>query len=98
MFKLKFIASNEIDELAKKAGRTCGDCTLCCELLEVEELKIPARCKCPHEMKHGGCAIYQTRPSVCRDFACKWLVDPTFDEIWTHTEGFVLNGGIKIKL
>jgi iron complex outermembrane receptor protein/outer membrane receptor for ferrienterochelin and colicins len=23
--------------------------------------------------------------------------DPTFDEIWTHTEGFVVNGGIKIK-
>ncbi len=25
-------------------------------------------------------------------------IDPTFDEIWTHTEGFVLNGGIKIRL
>ncbi len=25
-------------------------------------------------------------------------LDPTFDEIWTHTEGFVLNGGIKLKL
>lgn len=24
--------------------------------------------------------------------------NPTFDEIWTHTEGFTLNGGIKIKL
>ena len=23
---------------------------------------------------------------------------PTFDEIWTHTEGFVINGGVKIKL
>jgi len=25
-------------------------------------------------------------------------LDPTFDEIWTHTEGFVVNGGIKIRL
>lgn len=25
-------------------------------------------------------------------------LNPTFDEIWTHTEGFVVNGGIKIKL
>lgn len=25
-------------------------------------------------------------------------LNPTFDEIWTHTEGFVFNGGIKIKL
>lgn len=24
--------------------------------------------------------------------------NPTFDEIWTHTEGFVMNGGIKLKL
>jgi len=23
---------------------------------------------------------------------------PTFDDIWTHTEGFVINGGIKVKL
>ncbi|MEO5985156.1 MAG: TonB-dependent receptor, partial [Ferruginibacter sp.] len=25
-------------------------------------------------------------------------LNPTFDEIWTHTEGFVINGGIKLKL
>ena len=24
--------------------------------------------------------------------------NPTFDEIWNHTEGFVVNGGIKIRL
>ncbi len=24
--------------------------------------------------------------------------DPVFDDIWTHTEGFVMNGGIKLKL
>jgi outer membrane receptor for ferrienterochelin and colicins len=23
---------------------------------------------------------------------------PTFDDIWNHTEGFVVNGGIKLKL
>lgn len=25
-------------------------------------------------------------------------INPSFDEIWNHTEGFVVNGGIKIKL
>jgi len=25
-------------------------------------------------------------------------LNPTFDEIWTHTEGFIINGGIKVKL
>jgi len=24
-------------------------------------------------------------------------INPTFDEIWTHTEGFVVNGGIKVR-
>ena len=24
--------------------------------------------------------------------------NPSFDDIWNHTEGFVVNGGIKIKL
>jgi len=24
--------------------------------------------------------------------------NPTFDDIWTHTEGFVLSGGVKVKL
>ena len=24
--------------------------------------------------------------------------NPTFDDIWTHTEGFTINGGVKIKL
>ncbi len=24
--------------------------------------------------------------------------DPSFDDIWNHTEGFIVNGGIKIKL
>ena len=24
--------------------------------------------------------------------------NPTFDDIWTHTEGFTINGGLKIKL
>ncbi len=25
-------------------------------------------------------------------------INPSFDEIWNHTEGFVMNGGVKIKL
>jgi iron complex outermembrane receptor protein/outer membrane receptor for ferrienterochelin and colicins len=25
-------------------------------------------------------------------------INPTFDDIWNHTEGFVVNGGIKLKL
>ena len=29
---------------------------------------------------HGGCAIYESRPSICRGFTCQWLIDPTYPE------------------
>ena len=39
-----------------------------------------------------------TRQSRYKNVVNGSPVNPTFDEIWTHTEGFVFNGGIKIKL
>lgn len=39
-----------------------------------------------------------TRQSKYKNVVNGSHLNPTFDEIWTHTEGFVVNGGIKIKL
>lgn len=39
-----------------------------------------------------------TRQSRYKNVANGSHLNPAFDEIWTHTEGFVMNGGIKIKL
>jgi outer membrane receptor for ferrienterochelin and colicins len=39
-----------------------------------------------------------TRQSRYKNVVNGSHLNPTFDEIWTHTEGFVFNGGIKIKL
>ncbi len=39
-----------------------------------------------------------TRQSRYKNVVNGSHLDPSFDEIWTHTEGFVFNGGIKIKL
>lgn len=39
-----------------------------------------------------------TRQSRYKNVVDGSHLDPTFDEIWTHTEGFVFNGGIKLKL
>lgn len=39
-----------------------------------------------------------TRQSRYKNVVNGSHLNPTFDEIWTHTEGFVVNGGIKIKL
>lgn len=51
--------------------RECGDCTLCCTVLEVPEFqKRPMNC-CSHCDK--GCSIYHNRPTSCRNFECLWL-------------------------
>jgi len=39
-----------------------------------------------------------TRQSRYKNVVNGSHLDPTFDEIWTHTEGFIFNGGIKLKL
>lgn len=39
-----------------------------------------------------------TRQSRYKNVVKGSHLNPTFDEIWTHTEGFVVNGGMKIKL
>ena len=48
---------------------------MCCIVLEIEELKKPAGPACPNCVAGGGCAVYTTRPQVCRDFECEWLTD-----------------------
>ncbi len=39
-----------------------------------------------------------TRQSNYKNVVNGSHLNPTFDEIWTHTEGFVVNGGIKVRL
>ena len=39
-----------------------------------------------------------TRQSSYKNVVNGTHINPTFDEIWTHTEGFVVNGGIKLRL
>ena len=65
--------------LSDALGRACGACSLCCKLLQIDEpeLKKPANEWCRHcRPGKGGCAIYDERPPVCRDFACEWLINP----------------------
>ena len=54
-------------------SHSCGECTLCCKLLGVEELKKPAGVRCQHVKMGKGCMIYKDRPPSCAEFACLWL-------------------------
>jgi hypothetical protein len=53
-------------------GRECGDCTACCTVLALVELRKPMRCACEH-VGRAGCRIYADRPKDCCDFNCLWL-------------------------
>lgn len=62
----------EIDAIAERtAGRTCGECSACCQVKSVRELGKPSQTACRH-LCHAGCGIYDRRPTSCREYTCLW--------------------------
>src|ERR1700730_17365869 len=65
------------------AGRSCGDCSLCCKLAQVDELDKPSGGWSRHcAPGRGGCTIYETRPPVCRNWVCSWIADSSLGPEW----------------
>ncbi len=64
------------------AGRSCGTCTLCCRLPEIDAFDKPADVWCTHCVAGQGCSIYADRPSVCRDFLCLWMTREDLGAEW----------------
>lgn len=56
-----------------EAELTCGECTVCCEVLRVDELDKPAGLLCEHCDAGTGCTIYDKRFEICRTYQCLWL-------------------------
>ena len=52
--------------------RRCGECTLCCTVLRVDEIGKLGGEPCIHQGA-AGCAIHPSRPPVCRGYRCLWL-------------------------
>ena len=66
------LPEEEIRQIEQRiAGRTCGDCTACCTIKSVPELGKPTQAVCTH-LCAARCAIYETRPASCREYACFW--------------------------
>lgn len=53
-------------------NRQCGECSACCEVMGVDELAKPRRCRCTFQREGGGCKIYEARPPSCAGFRCLW--------------------------
>lgn len=62
--------------------RSCGTCTLCCRLPDIDALDKPANQWCIHCQEAKGCSIYADRPDLCRDFLCFWRTDARLTSVW----------------
>lgn len=63
------------------AGRTCGECAMCCKITEIPELQKPHNTWCQHCVDYRSCGIYETRPQRCRDFFCYFMLSD-LGEAW----------------
>ena len=74
--------------------RECGDCTLCCKLMAIEDtpsgLDTPMGETCKHVCERG-CAIYKTRPEPCRTWVCLWLQGMFPDDQKPNTIGVTVH-------
>jgi hypothetical protein len=58
----------------------------------VREIAKPRGQECPHCKAETGCTIYDTRPSACRSYMCRFLLDDGLDENWRpDRSGIVVN-------
>ena len=71
-------------------GRSCGTCTLCCRLPEIDLFDKPANAWCRHCIDGKGCSIYAERPSVCRDFLCLWMVSEALGDTWAPSRSHMM--------
>jgi len=73
-------------------GRSCGTCTMCCKLLDIDVLEKPRGVWCTHCNPKAGCTAYDTRPQACRGFYCGYLRLPMLDERWKPSKArFLIN-------
>lgn len=74
---------------------TCGSCTLCCQLVPVEEINLPAFTRCPKLRSvvatAPGCSVYANRPRSCVAWSCHWLQEDWPDELRPDRCGVVVD-------
>lgn len=62
----------------------CTRCGACCVAPDIAALDKPAGVRCRHLTADLLCAVYESRPRICRDYAadrlCEEIASPTLDE------------------
>lgn len=65
------------------AQRSCGTCVACCVTprIDTDQIRKAANTVCDN-CTGSGCAVYDTRPQVCRDYLCHWRKAAELDDDW----------------
>jgi hypothetical protein len=71
-------------------SRTCGDCAMCCKILEIKTLNKPKGEWCGHSINHRRCGIYESKPSECTTFSCGYLLNYDLHENWYPPESKIV--------
>lgn len=72
----------QLEEAPLVHDRKCGECSMCCKLMAIDELEKPLGVWCEHVLKRRGCAIYDNRPPSCAAFQCGYLIWPIAGDHW----------------
>lgn len=73
-----------------EAKRQCGDCSMCCKVLHIDEVPSRAFSWCKHADPGGvGCTIYDERPPSCRAFVCLWAAGLLSEDMKPNKSGVV---------
>jgi len=79
-------------------GRDCGACEVCCIVpsINVAEMQKASSARCQHCTQ--GCAIYETRPQVCRDYFCGWRRSAMVPDDWRPDKSGVLTELVMVDI
>ena len=70
--------------------KECGECTLCCKLLETHDIPSEIGVYCRH--CKNGCSIYDERPEECRTYQCMWSqMETVADELRPDKCGIIFD-------
>jgi len=69
-------------------ANNCGECDICCKVFNIPEINSPKGEDC--QFCDSGCRVYETRPQVCIDFECAYLVNNWREELRPDKCGVVV--------
>jgi uncharacterized protein len=76
----------------------CLKCGTCCVAPDITALAKPVGVRCPHLDGDKRCAVYETRPPVCRgyrpDGICREIAAPTLAE---RVEKYLMLFGLSYR-